>query len=155
MKATVLAESSLYFIFCPGYHHYCDVYRHELGRCLTLPFFLTFFIKLRLKYLVYYVLSFLNVFTIILETSSLSIVSLLKKNKGNERENSYQKLKRYPEERHTQTHGNLYKIFWWSQTSFSIRIEKDGITREILKSAIRGLQERNGWRVIYKETIWG
>ena len=28
-----------------------------------------------------------------------------------ERENSYQKLKRSPEERHTHTHGNLIKIF--------------------------------------------
>jgi hypothetical protein len=32
-------------------------------------------------------------------------------NKGKERENSYQKLKRSPEERHTQTHGNLFEIF--------------------------------------------
>ena len=30
---------------------------------------------------------------------------------GKERENSYQKLKRSPEERHMQTHGNLVKIF--------------------------------------------
>ena len=40
---------------------------------------------------------------------------------GNERENSYRKLKRSPEERHTQTHGNLFKIFRQSQMSFSIR----------------------------------
>ena len=32
-------------------------------------------------------------------------------NKGKERENSYQKLKRSPMERHTQTHGNLIEIF--------------------------------------------
>ena len=32
-------------------------------------------------------------------------------NKGKERENSYQKLKRSPMERHTKTHGNLYEIF--------------------------------------------
>ena len=30
---------------------------------------------------------------------------------GKERENSYRKLKRSPEERHTQTHGNLFEIF--------------------------------------------
>ena len=43
--------------------------------------------------------------------------------KGKERENSYKKLKRSPEERHTQTHGNLFEIFRWSQTSFSVRRE--------------------------------
>ena len=43
--------------------------------------------------------------------------------KGEERENSYQKLKRSPWERHTQTHGNLIKIFRWPQLSFSIRRE--------------------------------
>jgi hypothetical protein len=32
-------------------------------------------------------------------------------NKGKERENSYQKLKRSLEERHTLTHGNLIEIF--------------------------------------------
>ena len=45
------------------------------------------------------------------------------KNKGKERENSYQKLKRSPEERDTQTHRNVFKIFQWSQMSFSIRRE--------------------------------
>ena len=43
---------------------------------------------------------------------------------GKERENSYQKMKRSPEERHTQTHGNnLFDIFRLSQKSFSIRRE--------------------------------
>ena len=41
MKATVLDESS--FIFPLGSLRYADVYRHESGRCCTLPFFLTFF----------------------------------------------------------------------------------------------------------------
>jgi hypothetical protein len=45
MKTTVLAESSLYFIFSPGSLHYSDVDRHESGRCRNLLFFLTFFIK--------------------------------------------------------------------------------------------------------------
>ena len=45
MKATVLAESSSYFIFSPGYLHYEDVHRCESGRCHSLPFFLTFSIK--------------------------------------------------------------------------------------------------------------
>jgi hypothetical protein len=45
MKATVLAESSSYFIFSPGYLRYCDVYRCESVRCHTLPFFLTFFLS--------------------------------------------------------------------------------------------------------------
>ena len=44
MKATVLAESSLHFIFPPGSLQYSDVYRHESGRFQVLPFFLTFFI---------------------------------------------------------------------------------------------------------------
>ena len=32
-------------------------------------------------------------------------------NKGKERENSYQKLKRTPQEKQMQTHGNLIEIF--------------------------------------------
>ena len=43
MKATVLAESCLYFIFPPGSLCSSDVYRHESGRCHTVLFFLTFF----------------------------------------------------------------------------------------------------------------
>ena len=46
MKAAVLAKSSSYFIFSPGPLRYCDVYRRESGRCLTLPFFLTVFYPL-------------------------------------------------------------------------------------------------------------
>ena len=43
LSATELVESSiLYFIFSPGSLHY----RHESDRCRTLPFFLTFLIKL-------------------------------------------------------------------------------------------------------------
>ena len=34
---------------------------------------------------------------------------LTKNGKG--KENSYRKMKRSPEERHTQTHGNLFEIF--------------------------------------------
>ena len=41
MKATVLAESSLYLIFSLDSLRSSDVYRHESGRCRTLPFFLT------------------------------------------------------------------------------------------------------------------
>ena len=43
MKATVLAESSLYFIFSPSSLCSSDVCRHESGRCHTFPFFLTIF----------------------------------------------------------------------------------------------------------------
>ena len=43
MKAIVLGSSSiLYFIFSPGSLHYGNVYRHESGRCHTLPFFYHF-----------------------------------------------------------------------------------------------------------------
>ena len=38
--ATVLTENSLYFIFSPGSFCSSNVYRHESGRCHTLPFFL-------------------------------------------------------------------------------------------------------------------
>ena len=41
--ATVLAESSSFFFFSPSHLHYEDVYRHELGRCRSLPFFLSFY----------------------------------------------------------------------------------------------------------------
>ena len=44
MKATVLAESSSYFLFCLGYLRYVHVYRRESGRCRSFPFFLKFFI---------------------------------------------------------------------------------------------------------------
>ena len=44
MKATVLAESSIHFIFSQSSFCPSNVYRHESGRCCTLPFFLTFFI---------------------------------------------------------------------------------------------------------------
>ena len=37
-RATVLAESSSYFIFSLGYLHDYDVYRHESGRCHSLSF---------------------------------------------------------------------------------------------------------------------
>ena len=43
MKGTVLAESSLCFIFALGPPGYGNVYKHETGRCRTLPSFLTFF----------------------------------------------------------------------------------------------------------------
>ena len=46
--------------------------------------------------------------------------------KGEESENSYQELKRSPKDRHTQTHGNLFEIFWRSQMSFSIIDRKSG-----------------------------
>ena len=66
-------------------------------------------------------------------------------NKGKESENSYQKLKRSPRDRHTKTvsryfdrHSRLYqseesKCLWTH--------DKDGITREFMKDATRGLQE--------------
>ena len=43
-ESHVLAEISLYLIFSLGSFCPSDVYRHESGRCCTLPFFLTFFI---------------------------------------------------------------------------------------------------------------
>ena len=42
---------------------------------------------------------------------------------GKERKNSYRKMKRSLEERHTQIHGNLFEIFQRLQMSFSIRRE--------------------------------
>ena len=47
LQATVLAESSSYFFFSPGYLCYKDVYRRESGRCCSLPFFLKLFIRLQ------------------------------------------------------------------------------------------------------------
>ena len=44
--ASVLTESSLYFIFSLGYLCHCDIYRRESGRCRTLSFSLIFFIIL-------------------------------------------------------------------------------------------------------------
>ena len=40
MRATVLAERSVYFIFSQSSLHSSDVYRCESGRCRTVPFFL-------------------------------------------------------------------------------------------------------------------
>ena len=42
MKATVLAESSLYFTVSPDSLCFSNVYRHESCRCRILPFFLAF-----------------------------------------------------------------------------------------------------------------
>jgi hypothetical protein len=39
MKATVLAKSSLYFIFLLGSLCSSNVYRHESSRCCTFPYF--------------------------------------------------------------------------------------------------------------------
>ena len=41
-RPTMLAESSIYFIFSLGSLRYSNVYRRECGRCRTLLFFLTF-----------------------------------------------------------------------------------------------------------------
>ena len=50
-----------------------------------------------------------------------------------EREKSYQKKKRSQKENHTQAHGNLMEIFWWSQMSFSIRaLNKGGTNGKIM-----------------------
>ena len=53
MKATVLAESSSYFIFSPGYLPYYNVYRCESGRCCLFPFFLTLIILLTFQVFLY------------------------------------------------------------------------------------------------------
>ena len=45
---------------------------------------------------------------------------LKSQNKGKESENSYQKLKRSPRDRHTKTHGNYIEIFRLAQPSLSI-----------------------------------
>ena len=45
MKATVLTESSIYFIFLHGFLRSSDVYGHESGRCHSLRFFLTFYLS--------------------------------------------------------------------------------------------------------------
>jgi hypothetical protein len=41
----------------------------------------------------------------------IAYLKSISQNKGKEKENSYRKFNRSPEERHTQTHGNLFKIF--------------------------------------------
>ena len=46
MKATVLAESCIYFTFSLSYLRSSDVYRHESARCHNLTLFLTFMIMI-------------------------------------------------------------------------------------------------------------
>ena len=66
----------------------------------------------------------------------------ISQNNGKESENSYQKLKRSPKDRHTETvsryfdrHGRLFQ----SEKSKCLRThDKDGITREFTKGATRG-----------------
>ena len=48
-KATVLAESSLYLIFSPGYLCYCDVYRCESRRSRIPPFLKKYFLSFQLN----------------------------------------------------------------------------------------------------------
>ena len=56
MKAKVLAETSLYFIFSLGSLCSSDVYRRESGRFRTLPFFLTFFLSFHLSRFSFYII---------------------------------------------------------------------------------------------------
>ena len=53
-----------------------------------------------------------------------SIKVRITQNKGKESENSYQKLKKSLQDRHTKPHGNLNEIFRWTLPSFSIRRER-------------------------------
>ena len=50
-----LTGSSIYFIFSLGSLFCSDVYRHEPGRCCTLPFFLTFILSFHLSRFFFYV----------------------------------------------------------------------------------------------------
>ena len=52
-------------------------------------------------------------------------------NKGKESENSYQKLKRSPRDRHTKTHGNRIEIFQLARPSLSIGRTKTAVPVEI------------------------
>ena len=52
--------------------------------------------------------------------ATISTLILFSQNKGKESENSYQELKRSPNDRRTQTHGNCIEIFWQAWQSFSI-----------------------------------
>ena len=61
-------------------------------------------------------------------------------------ENFYQKLKRSPMERHTQTHGNYTKYFdghrhlsQLEESECMLTYNKDGVTKEFLKGTTRVL----------------
>ena len=52
---------------------------------------------------------------------------------GKERGKSYQKMKRFSEERHTEMHGSIIEIFRRSQMSFSIR--RVNVSEQTVKTA--------------------
>ena len=64
MEVTVLAASSLYFIFSPGSLRSSNVYKCESGRCRTVPFLLTslslWFISQNLLFSIIHSFSLLN-----------------------------------------------------------------------------------------------
>ena len=66
---------------------------------------------------------------------------------GKEKENSYWKMKKSLEERHTLKHGNLIEIFWRLLMSFSIRI----VCEHTVKIAVLEDMEKRYW-VLLK--IW-
>ena len=72
----------------------------------------------------------------------------IKQNKGNESENSYQKLKRSLKGRHTKRHRNCIEIFRQARPSLSIKRENisEHTTKmaslEFMKGATRGLREK-------------
>jgi hypothetical protein len=71
MKATVLAESSIYFIFSL---RSSDVYRHESGKSRTLPFFLNFFCHFTFLCFSFILIHGINRFTTQLTIKSTSYV---------------------------------------------------------------------------------
>ena len=72
MKATVLAESSIYFTFLLGSLCPSDVYRCEWGRCRTLSFFLTFFIISPFQVFILYYFKLYNTFHCTVSTLSFT-----------------------------------------------------------------------------------
>ena len=54
MKFRVLVKTLLYFIFSLGSLRSSDIYRHESGRCCTLPFFLKFFLETLIRWSWYF-----------------------------------------------------------------------------------------------------
>ena len=55
VKATVLAESSTYFVYSPGSLCSSGVHKHESYRCHTLPLFLTFFLSFHFSMFSFYI----------------------------------------------------------------------------------------------------
>ena len=116
------------YVFTLIFWCYVDMYRQESGSCCTPLPFLTYFLPFHLSRFSFYInkLKFRA-------RGKESTEVRKSQNRVKESENSYQKLKRSPRDRHTKTHVNCIEIFRLARPSFSI--ERVNVCEHTTKTA--------------------